>query len=400
MGKKKSLKDYHELAEIKGVKFVLKTIPKSANDPCLNGWKCNNHFRSLSYSDLKRSRLCSECKNKHKKTIEDYHKLAKENNGKFLSKQIPENVTTHSLWKCSNASHSPWMTSYHNIKNQETWCPFCAKIRVDLNSYQNIAKIQGGIYFLENIPEKVTIPIKGWKCNNNHIFQTSYSAIQRHGTWCGYCNERKRSIEDYKNLAVEWNVEYVLYDIPKSTHDKAIKAWKCNKNHLSTKSYYQIISNGYHCSLCGQSSLERKVCKILTEMKIEFECEYKIETHKSFPYKYDIFIEPNILIELDGKQHFEELEHFTRKKSFDSHRLNDVNKNILAYDRGFRLIRMDYKFLGEKSKNEIKQFLLNYIYNYTFIYSVFSNKEMYDWIIIELKNQNKFYTSIIFIEEI
>jgi hypothetical protein len=48
------------------------------------------------------------------------------------------------------------------------------------------------------------------------------------------------------------------------------------------------------------------------------------------------------IIEFDGIQHFQEIDLFTRKESFDYRRLLDKIKTFIAMTSGVKLIRIDY----------------------------------------------------------
>lgn len=69
---------------------------------------------------LKRLKKINESK---KLTIEDMHRLTKENGGKCLSTKYVHSKT-HLLWECSQGHQ--WKATPNNVKNG-SWCPKCRK---------------------------------------------------------------------------------------------------------------------------------------------------------------------------------------------------------------------------------------------------------------------------------
>ena len=115
----KTIKDAHNLAKIKGFKF-LSTEFYGVDEKYL--WKCGQgHEWFTSYSSINKGNGCHHCSGKFRKTIEDAHDLAESRGYKFLSTDF-KNVLTKYSWQCGQGHE--WNALYSNI-NQGGGCPFC-----------------------------------------------------------------------------------------------------------------------------------------------------------------------------------------------------------------------------------------------------------------------------------
>jgi very-short-patch-repair endonuclease len=120
---------------------------------------------------------------------------------------------------------------------------------------------------------------------------------------------------------------------------------------------------GHGCNKCSNfSSGERKIEKILSDINIKFireykfdECVSKNETRLPFDFYLPDF---RILIEYDGKQHFEPVDKFGGEDAFLNLKKNDSIRNKWCELNNIKLIRIGYK----NENNDIK-YLLDYLNN-------------------------------------
>lgn len=114
--------------------------------------------------------------------------------------------------------------------------------------------------------------------------------------------------------------------------------------------------NGRGCPICNASKGEIKIEKYLIENNIEFIAQYKFDdciNKNKLPF--DFYLpNHNILIEFDGKQHFEPIEFFGGIKHLKETQHNDKIKNKYCKDKGIKLIRIRYdENVTEKLKARI-----------------------------------------------
>jgi hypothetical protein len=165
-------------------------------------WQCNicNYiWQTTWYSINKEGSWCPNCANVVPKTIEDAHKLARKNNGKFLSDTYL-NYSTKYKWQCE-FGHI-WKATYNSISNG-TWCPYCAGVapatieEMHKLAEENDGKCLSGKYI--NAYTKLS-----WQCSKKHIWEATPSNIQQ-GSWCPQCasgkseNKFREVIEKYFN---------------------------------------------------------------------------------------------------------------------------------------------------------------------------------------------------------
>lgn len=107
----------HELAKAKDGYFLSELY---INSRTKYKWECSKRHQWYAlYKGIKYGGWCPEC---NKISIEDYHKVAKLKDGKFLSLYITNNRTKH-LWECKEKHQ--WYARYDNIQAGK-WCPDCA----------------------------------------------------------------------------------------------------------------------------------------------------------------------------------------------------------------------------------------------------------------------------------
>ncbi len=97
----------------------------------------------------------------------------------------------------------------------------------------------------------------------------------------------------------------------------------------------------------SNSSYELHILRLLTRNKIAFEREKIFSDLRRGKYRYDFYI-PNyrgrkILIEVDGEQHFNQVQHFQKTRAdFKKTQEHDRRKNQYALAYNYILIRIPY----------------------------------------------------------
>jgi very-short-patch-repair endonuclease len=116
------------------------------------------------------------------------------------------------------------------------------------------------------------------------------------------------------------------------------------------------------CPVCSESKGEREIRKYLDGFKILYEKEYKFKDCRNIlPLRYDFYLPKyRAVIEFDGIQHYEPVEHFGGLKAYESLKVNDKIKNDYCEDNYIDLIRIRYDqidrifdILKESLKNKI-----------------------------------------------
>ena len=178
----------------------------------------------------------------------------------------------HVIIGCKIHGYFPQPPSGHT--NRKNKCPICASRKKFLQDYQNLAKLKGYTYILDTVPDLTKTSIKGWKCDNGHTWEANYGNIYS-GTSCPDClNRKKYGLQDYKDLALLKNKEYILDTIPENVHTP-IKGWKCINGHI-WEANYGNIRGGRGCPKCVAHTYSQAQLEWLTY--IEKRDNIKIQT--------------------------------------------------------------------------------------------------------------------------
>ena len=170
---------------------------------------------------------------------------------------------------------------------------------------------------------------------NSNRFRLSPDEVERRINACGGCLLNK---EDYKNQ-IEKNL--------------LIECFECGEPFLtSLRNFTQ--HGGQVCSNCKStiSIGEYKIKQYLEIRYINFiHQKWFVDCRDKNPLPFDFYIESlNVIIEFDGRQHFEETDHF--KYPLEMVQKHDRIKNEYCHKQGIHLIRIPYWDI-----NKIKQVL-------------------------------------------
>lgn len=123
----------------------------------------------------------------------------------------------------------------------------------------------------------------------------------------------------------------------------------------------------------------------LNENGTEFECNKSLICDNVWLYPDFIFVDDQLMIEFDGKQHFDDIKYWGGKEGLASRKENDVIKDNWCRKNGYKLLRISYKDI-----NLISHYLSWYFDNYhnyppgTIFSTAFAGYEDRDYIFIEL----------------
>jgi hypothetical protein len=118
----KTIEDYHNLITERGFKWVGKEFPKNSEIKTL--WKCpEGHMWEATYQNVRGGTGCPHCAGTFPKTIKDYHVLAEKKGLKWVGKELPPNTRTKTWWKCSEEHLI--RKSYSGLRTNRQICPYC-----------------------------------------------------------------------------------------------------------------------------------------------------------------------------------------------------------------------------------------------------------------------------------
>ncbi|UYO61806.1 hypothetical protein LNN31_13575 [Acetobacterium wieringae] len=237
------------------------------------------------------------------------------------------------------------------FKDGQRNCPDCGNQRAGkVQSKENdcfakeVLNLVGDEYtFLEKYKgARSKIKIQHNECG--HVYEVTPSAFISKGRRCPKCNggilksERSFVSEmvdlygDEFSLAGEYNG---------ARNNIKIMHTKCG--HVFNVTPDNFLHKNSLCPLCSGSKGEKIIAEFLDEKGIQFEVHYSFEDMKRL--KYDFAIKTNgelVLIEFDGIQHYEPVNHFGGESKFKTQLIRDKRKTEYCEKNNIRLIRIPY----------------------------------------------------------
>lgn len=264
--------------------------------------------------------------------------------------------------------HGEFYQTANSHINQKHGCPMCAgnvkrttetfidaALKVHPNKY-DYSKVQ---YKSNHSPIKIICPKHG------EFIQSPASHLG--GAGCVQCSIEKNA--DLFRLPLETFIEKSnefhngKYDYSKVEYVNGATPVEiiCPKH----GSFHQIPRNhmvGVGCPYCNESKGEKYLDNLLSSIGLEFirqhkfiDCTNTLKGRKCRRLPFDFYLpEKNVLIEYDGKQHFEPVSRFGGEEGFKRIKFTDGLKNIYAAENGIKLIRIPYTM----SREEIEIYLL------------------------------------------
>lgn len=203
------------------------------------------------------------------------------------------------------------------------------------------------------------------KCDcGNEVILNRYDVMELHTQSCGCLQKEMASkaqqVDDTGYIS-DYNVEIIS---PHKRNDKNQLLWLCKCSCGNT--FYDLparIKNN-HVRSCGcliESSNESFISSFLKTNNIRFIQQYTYDDCKSrnnYKLRFDFALlndkdEVFYLIEYDGKQHFEPIEHFGGEESYKLTVERDTIKNNYCKSNDIPLLRLPYYLSNKEIIKEI-----------------------------------------------
>ena len=345
-------------------------------DKNINSISTNNHWCAYCTNQ----KLCNnkECKLCFKKSFASHEK------SKYWSiknvenpRQIFKGTNYEYLFNCDICNHE-FEIKISNIASKNNWCNYCSNKYLCNNKdckicfEKSFASHEKSKYWSIKNVENPRQVFKGsqykylFNCNIcNHEFDKDIGSINNDG-WCPYCVNKKLCDNLECNICLEKSF---------ATHEKSIY-WS-NKNELKPRQVFKFSSKIciFNCDICNNdysavlysilngswcSCTKNKTEKILYDkfkdlynITIQFKKEWcKIKNKLPFDFCIE---EYNIIIEIDGRQHFEQVENWDNPEYTNN---RDKFKMKCANENNYSVIRILQQDIWRNKFNwidEIKQ---------------------------------------------
>jgi very-short-patch-repair endonuclease len=250
-----------------------------------------------------------------------------------------------------------------NINKGNNWCPYCSKPPKKLcdnaecsNCFEkSFASHEKSKYWSDKNELTPRQVFKGadrklfiFDCYCGHIIDMNLNQISYQNHWCSYCSHQKLCKENTCKMC--YNISFASVEKCKYLHDKTInprtlfkstnKKFKfdCDLCNKVFETQLSDITRGIWCSFCVNKTeqiLHDKIIIYYPSIKTQFKVDW-CKNIKHLPFDF-VIEERKIIIELDGKQHFEQIGNW---QSPEKNRKMDLYKMKCANDNGFSIIRI------------------------------------------------------------
>lgn len=256
--------------------------------------------------------------------------------------------------KCNQCGNR-WITSIKVHINSKSKCPVCARSwRWTRDSFIIRAnEIHGDKYDYNYItPEHINgknsyVPILCKRCNK--VWSPTIASHINNKSCCPNCpNINRWNLEKFLTRASEIHGDKYNYSL--ISGDMVTDAYSyvpiiCNKCNNSWKiTVNNHINHGCGCPYCNISKGELACESILNELGIQYITQANITSLPTRKYDFSfVYKGSSFLLEFDGMQHFQYVEHFHRNvDKFIEKQHIDFIKTQKALDQGYKLIRISY----------------------------------------------------------
>ncbi len=188
---------------------------------------------------------------KRKFTLDDMKLLAKKHGGECLSKEY-KNKKTKLTWKCGKGHI--WEAAPNSLLYTDTWCPVCGREksiegrRLGIEKVRDIGKKRGFILITKlYINSEQKLD---WQCINGHIFKANITTIKNGKYPCPDCRKEQRTAHNKKKI------DY-FYKYVKNRNGKLVKVisdneflFECDQGHQWIGTRTSVISGSW-CVKCS-----------------------------------------------------------------------------------------------------------------------------------------------------
>ena len=269
------------------------------------------------------------------------------------------------FWFDCECGHT-FESSLLNINQGNNWCGFCSYppkklcINNDCKMCFNnsFASHEKSIYWSKNNELTPRQLFKNadrrkfkFNCECGHKLEMVLKQISSQGHWCSYCSHQK--LCDNEDCKMCFDNSFASVERSKYLNDKNINprtlfkstnklfGFECDLCNKVFKSQLSGVTKGVWCSFCVNKT-EQILFNKLKEIYITLERQYRVEwcknskTNRFLPFDF-VLEERKIIIELDGKQHFEQIGNWLSPAET---RKNDLYKMNYANENGYSIIRI------------------------------------------------------------
>lgn len=302
---------------------------------------------------------------------------------KFWSKRNlvkPNEVALNShkkFWFDCECGHT-FESSLLNINQGNNWCPYCYNRKLcgncDKCNEKSFASHSKSICWSDKNISKPNEVLKGsekkfyFNCDKcPHELEISLKQITSQNHWCSYCSHQKLCHD--KNCSMCFSNSFASVERSKYLNDKNINPrmlfkstnkkfdFDCDTCNKTFSCQLSDITRGIWCSFCVNKTeliLYNRLVNYYSTLKRQYKVDW-CKNIKHLPFDF-VIEERKIIIELDGKQHFEQIGNWLSPEETIK---NDIFKMKCANENGFSLIRILQKDVYKNKYDWLNELINN-----------------------------------------
>lgn len=296
---------------------------------------------------------------------------------KFGKLTVVENIynfneTGKTKYKCVCDCGNPNYIYKTKVALEKSTIPSCGCARKEISKIYFGKNIDGDTFgrltviktLWESRPTRVLCRCS---CDGNIAEYDKKSVETGHTKSCGCINkERMSSIryKDYSGYISDYGVK-IIKPTKKNKNNQQLWLCECGLCGTTFEELPAKICNGHikSCGCLNSSQGESFIEKFLLDNNIRYQKQYTFDDCKSknnyvLRFDFAIFDDDNkliLLIEYDGKQHFEPIDFFGGEKGFSETKNRDDIKNKYCLNNNICLLRLPYTM----TNNEIQEKIIN-----------------------------------------
>lgn len=317
----------------------------------------NGYFEQLPTSHIIAKQGCLTCSGSLKHTNETFIKKAKEVHGEKYDYSQVNYINNKTPVKIYCTYHKEFFEQTAGCHLKGQGCYKCGKFILEKEDFIKKAKeIHGDKYDYSRVKyvNATTQVIIGCSI---HGWIKQYPRDHLMGSNCYQCGNNIMTLEQFVAKAKEVHGDKYDYSkvVYKGTTTKVIIT--CKKHGDFEQNSYMHIADKNGCPLCihkTEAKLFEKLLPFYPELKSQFQVEW---CRQKYYLPFDFVIQDHkIIIELDGKQHFEQVGNWTLP---DDTIGRDIFKMKCANQNGYSIIRILQEDVWNDRYNWLKELLDN-----------------------------------------
>ena len=297
----------------------------------------NNHLKGKG---------CRSCSNNTLKTNDEYVEQAKKVHGEKYDYQCTDYKNGKSKVKINCHKHG----IFEKIAGDHLrgfGCPDCVfdDISISLKNdfFKKAKDVHGDRYDYSKVKYIAMISKIQLNCKEHGNFSIVAKTHLSSEGYCPKCKNRDK-VEDFKYKAKSVHGELYDYSKIKKYSKKVEIVCKKHGSFIQCSSKHITCQSG--CPRCNNSKGEKAVGKFLKRLKLDFKDQVRFEKCRGVNNRklvFDFFLPSlNMVIEFDGRQHFDKIDFFGGEKIFKTQIENDKIKNDFCMKNNINMLRIKF----------------------------------------------------------